>query len=269
MKTLIIIPARYGSTRLPGKPLAKIAGKTLLQRVVEIAKTATKENKEIYIAVATDDNRIIDHANNINANAVMTSKDCPTGTDRALEATNKIDFNADFIINLQGDAPLTPPDFITKMIEDFKKNPCDIITPVVNLTWEELDNLREQKEKTPFSGTTVTFDKNTGKAFWFSKNIIPSIRKENDLRKTSKYSPVWRHIGLYGYSRNMLEKFVTLKKGNFETLEGLEQLRALEYGYNIRCVPVDYNGKANASGVDSPEDIDRVEALIKKHGELI
>lgn len=274
MKTLIIIPARYGSTRLPGKPLAKIAGKTLLERVVEIARAAKSDNPLIHITVATDDKRIGAHADELNVDWVMTSEACPTGTDRALEAAEQIDFDAEFIINLQGDAPLTPPDFVSSMIAAFQKakdgdQPSDVVTPAVQLTWDELDRLREQKEETPFSGTTATFNQTTGQAYWFSKQIIPAIRKEDSLRDASPLSPIWRHVGLYGYSRKMLETFVTLPKGEFEELEGLEQLRTLEHGYRIQCVPVDYQGRANASGVDSPQDIERVEALIAKHGELL
>ncbi len=274
MKTLIIIPARYGSTRLPGKPLAKISGQTLLSRVVDIARYAAKDNDSIHIAVATDDERIGAHADELGVEWVMTSDVCPTGTDRVLEAAQQIDFDAEFIINLQGDAPLTPPDFITSMINAFNEGktndtPCDIVTPVVQLSWDALDKLRAQKLETPFSGTTVTFNPVSGQAHWFSKNIIPAIRKEDALRGASRLSPVWRHIGLYGYSRKMLETFVMLPKGQFEELEGLEQLRALEHGHHIQCVHVDYKDRANASGVDSPEDIGRVENLIKKHGELL
>lgn len=274
MKTLIIIPARYGSTRLPGKPLATIVGKTLLERVVDIAKDTAQGNPSIQIAVATDDKRIGAHADEIGVDWVMTSESCPTGTDRALEAAEQIDFDAKFIINLQGDAPLTPPDFITSMITAFQTakesdTPCDVVTPVVQLTWEELDRLRTQKSQTPFSGTTAIFNKETGNAHWFSKNILPAIRKEKELREESDLSPVWRHVGLYGYSKEMLQTFVTLPKGSFEELEGLEQLRTIEHGYTIQCVPVDYKGRANTSGVDSSEDITRVEALIAKHGELI
>ncbi|HAX92108.1 MAG TPA: 3-deoxy-manno-octulosonate cytidylyltransferase [Rhodospirillaceae bacterium] len=269
MNTLIVIPARYGSTRLPGKPLAMIAGQTLLQRVVRLAQAAAGNDPTIRYTVATDDERIASHAREIGAPCVMTSPDCPTGTDRAREAMEKTDFSADFIINLQGDAPLTPPDFLTAMIGSFQKEPCDLVTPVTQLTWDQLDKLREDKKTTPFSGTTVTFDECAGFAHWFSKNIIPAVRKEDALRVQSPLSPVWRHIGLYGYSRAMLERFATLPEGQFEKLEGLEQLRVIENGYKIRCVPVDYKGRASMSGIDSPEDIARAESLIAHYGELL
>lgn len=269
MRTAIVIPARYGSTRLPGKPLAMIAGQTLLQRVVRIAQEATKNEPEIELVVATDDERIGKHADEIGVTWVMTPVSCPTGTDRAAEAVKQLAAAPDLVLNLQGDAPLTPPDFLTAMIAAFRAAPCDMVTPVTQMNWEQLDKLRENKKTTPFSGTTAVFDEKTGRAHWFSKNIIPALRKEKDLREKGPLSPIWRHIGLYGYSRAMLERFIALPEGRFEKLEGLEQLRLLENGHTITCVPVDYKGRASMSGVDSPEDVARCEALIAQHGELV
>lgn len=270
MKTALIIPARYGSTRLPGKPLAMIAGQSMLQRVVSIARAAAKGDPDIYVCVATDDERIARHAAELGVPSVMTPVHCKTGTDRAEAALQAIGSDFDFILNLQGDAPLTPPDFIAALIDSFKTSPCDVVTPVVRLSWEALDKLRASKEKTPFSGTTAVFDEATGRAFWFSKNILPAVRKEDKLRGSGEaLSPVWRHVGLYGYKRSMLRRFIELPEGRFEALEGLEQLRVIENGFEIRCVPVDYKGRANMSGVDSPEDILRAEALIAQHGELV
>ena len=269
IKTTIVIPARYASTRLPGKPLADIAGQTMLGRVVDIAKAAAKELDNVSVLVATDDDRISKHCEEIGVDFVVTSPDCPSGTDRVSEAVKQLKEKPDFILNMQGDAPLTPPDFITAMIKSFIDSPCDAVTPVTNITWEQLDNLRENKKTTPFSGTCAAFDEKTGKAFWFSKNIIPALRKEDAMRKESDLSPIFRHIGLYGYSLKMLETYGTLEQTRFEKLEGLEQLRLIENGYNLRCVPVDYKGRASMSGVDSPEDVTRAEDLIKKHGELI
>lgn len=270
MKTAIIIPARYASTRLPGKPLVMIHGKTLLQRVVEIAQAAAeKDMKNISVYVATDDDRIVEHCRKLNVEVVMTDPKLLTGTDRVAEAVKQLKDKPDFILNMQGDAPLTPPDFLRAMIDSFIKNPCDVITPVAQLNWEELEQLREDKKTTPYSGTTVVFDENTALAFWFSKNIIPVIRNEKEYRKNSDKSPVYRQIGLYGYSHAMLQKYVTLPESKFEKLEGLEQLRLLENHYKIRCVTVDYKNRANMSGVDSAEDVLRAEVLIKLHGELL
>lgn len=269
MKTAIIIPARYGSTRLPGKPLAMIAGQTLLQRVVRLAQAAAQGDASITAIVATDDARIATHAAEIGVRCVMTPEACATGTDRVAAAVEALDFEPDLILNLQGDAPMTPPAHIAALIESFRDAPCDAITPVIRLSWAELDKLRENKKTTPFSGTTAVFEENTGRALWFSKNIIPAIRKETALREKSPLSPVYRHIGLYGYSRNMLEQFITLPEGKFEALEGLEQLRIIENGYTMRCVPVQLLGRPSVSGIDSPEDIARAEAIIAEYGEII
>ena len=269
MKTAIIIPARYGSTRLPAKPLAMIAGKTMLQRVVEIARLAqSKDPKNITLYVATDDSRITDHCDQLCVPWLMTPGSCLTGTDRALAAMQLLPSRPDFVLIFQGDAPLTPPDFLEAMIEGFRAEPdtIDMITPVTQMTWEQLDKLRESKKTTPFSGTTAVLLPNLD-AVWFSKNIIPAMRKEDKLREASPLlSPVYRHIGLYGYSPKMLETYVTLLEGHYEAMEGLEQLRVLEHGYKIRAAIVGYAGRPSMSGVDSPEDITRAEELIKKHG---
>ena len=234
MKTAIIIPARYASTRLPGKPLIMISGQTLLERVVRLSQNAAKGLNNVSVVVATDDDRITQHCKEIGVAALMTPPELPSGTDRVAEAVRQMNDKPDFILNMQGDAPLTPPDFLRAMIEAFITSPCDAVTPVTQLTWQQLDKLRQNKLTTPFSGTTAAFDEKTGHAFWFSKNIIPAIRKEDDLRIKSKKSPIFRHIGLYGYSLNMLEKYIDLPEGKFEKLEGLVQLRLLENGYTIR-----------------------------------
>lgn len=262
MKTLIVIPARFGSTRLPGKPLIQIAGRTLIQRMIAIAKEAAQNDPNVGIVVATDDERVLVHAKECGADAVLTPASCPTGTDRVREAVRLSGTDADFILNLQGDTPFTPPDFLSAMIDSFKNDPCDVVTPATQLSWDQLDELRASKEATPFSGTTVVFNEESGLAYWFSKNIIPAIRKENAWRTAAPLSPVWRHIGLYGYSRDMLENFASLPESRFEVLEGLEQLRVLENGYDIRCVPVDYRGRPAMTGIDSPEDVVRAEALL-------
>ena len=269
MRAILIIPARYGSTRLPGKPLTRIAGRTMLSRVCGIARAAARDNGDIDIVVATDDARIGAHCEDIGAPWVMTPASCPSGTDRALVALRELPRAYDVVINLQGDAPLTPPDFITAMLQAFEADPAiGVVTPAVRLSWPELDRLRDQKRETPFSGTCAIVDPH-GNARWFSKQIIPAMRNEEALRRRGGSSPVLRHVGLYGYSRKMLETYVTLSAGYYEQLEGLEQLRVLEHGYGIRVVQVDYQGRAAMSGVDSPEDVARAEALIARHGELL
>ena len=269
MRAIVIIPARYGSTRLPGKPLTLIAGQTMLARVCDVARAAARDNGDIDMLVATDDDRIGAHCEEIGVPWVMTPASSPSGTDRALAALRQRSWAYDVVINLQGDAPLTPPDFITAMLLAFEADPAiEVVTPAVRLSWSELDQLRAQKVGTPFSGTCVVVDPN-GNARWFSKQIIPAMRNEDALRRQDGLSPVLRHVGLYGYTRKMLETYVTLPAGHYEQLEGLEQLRLLEHGYGIRVVEVDYRGRAAMSGVDSPTDVARAEALIARHGELL
>lgn len=259
MKTAIIIPARYGSTRFPGKPLTLIGGQTMLTRVVNIAKQVAEQHPDITIAVATEDERILKHAEkDIGIKCMMTSDDCATGSDRVLEAAKKLgDF--DFVLGLQGDAPFTPIDAPLKMIEAFQSNKdIHVVTPVVNLRWQELDSLREQKKVTPFSGTTAILNE-SGQALWFSKNILPAIRKEN---RDEEYSPVHQHIGLYGYRVDVLEKFVSLPQGHYEKLEGLEQLRLLENNIPVQTVTISVDAGLAQAGIDSPEDVDRAEKIL-------
>jgi 3-deoxy-manno-octulosonate cytidylyltransferase (CMP-KDO synthetase) len=265
MKTLIIIPARYGSTRLPGKPLALISGKTLLSRVVDVAKETARRQPNVQVIVATDDPRIEAHCRELQVQSVMTDPECATGTDRVLAAAKKLSERPDFVLNLQGDAPFTPPDFLEALIEHTKKVPhLEMVTPVCRLSWEELDKLRENKKKTPFSGTTAIVD-NEGRALWFSKGVLPQIRDEEKWRKKGPQSPVFGHIGLYGYTIPFLEQYVKWPMGHYEALEGLEQLRVLENGGSIHAVIVDYKGRPRMSGVDSPEDVVRAEKVIAEH----
>jgi 3-deoxy-manno-octulosonate cytidylyltransferase (CMP-KDO synthetase) len=263
-KNLIIIPARYGSTRLPAKPLAMIAGQTMLARMVAIARTAMMHLPDTELLVATDHAAIMQHCEEVGAPAILTPADCPSGTDRCAAALQAAHSNAEFIINLQGDTPLTPPDFIVRMCEAYHAAPADVVTLVTQLNWDALDDLRTQKQSTPFSGTTVTMHPHTHDALWFSKQILPAIRNEATLRAQQPLSPVWRHIGMYGYSREMLLRYPTLSEGHYEQLEGLEQLRLLEHGYQIRCVAVEYGDHPAMNGIDSPEDILRAEALLSK-----
>jgi len=271
MKTLIGIPARYGSTRFPGKPLAKIAGKEMLLRVWENALKAASKFDSCAPVVATDDERIINFCHDHGMTAVMTSENCLTGTDRIVELAHSLPEKPEFVVNLQGDNPLCPTWFIEAVIgEYYKDNFVETVTPVVNLSWAELDNLREHKKTTPFSGTTAVFDKD-GNAFYFSKNIIPAIRKEDKIRAAQETSPVYRQVGLYGYRMDVLDRISKLPEGIYEKLEGLEQLRWIENGIKVRCVKVDYRNfqkMASLSGVDSPEDVARVEAVLAECGEF-
>lgn len=263
MKTAIIIPARYGSTRFPGKPLAQIGDKSMVQIVYDNALSAI-EGFEGIVCVATDDERIKEHCDENNMQVVMTDSGCATGTDRVANALDSLSGDFDFVVNLQGDAPFCYPDFIRAILDDFQNNPeSEIVTPVVKLTWDELDGLRESKKITPFSGTSAVLNKDN-QCLWFSKNILPAIRKEESLREQSEASPVYRHIGLYGYTSQALKRFVSLPVSTYEEIEGLEQLRALENNMRIRGVIVNYNGRPSMSGIDSPQDLELAQALFSQ-----
>jgi len=256
MKIAIAIPARFGSTRFPGKPLSEIGGRSMLSRVVDLARSI--ENVDVF--VATEDQRIADHTAEIGVECVMTSDDCRTGSDRVLEALQQRGTMPDYVLNLQGDAPFTPPNVVRAVIAAFKDN-AEIVTPVHQLSWEDLDRLREAKKTNPFSGTTAILDEKNN-AVWFSKNILPAMRKEDELRQDSAISPVYQHIGLYGFRTDALERFCALPEGHYEALEGLEQLRMLENGMKVTAVPVEIDSGAIQSGIDTPEDLARAEALL-------
>jgi 3-deoxy-manno-octulosonate cytidylyltransferase (CMP-KDO synthetase) len=262
MKTAIIIPARYGSTRFPGKPLALIGGRSMLSRVVDVARSAAENFENISIYVTTDDERIAAHAAEIGVECLMTPPECPSGSDRCLAAAKQLPQMPDFILNLQGDAPFTLPEAITALLEKFQTAPSTaVVTPVHALRWDALDHLRESKKTTPFSGTCAILD-NNNRAIWFSKNILPAIRKESQMRGESAFSPVYQHIGLYGFSSAALEKFCALPQSHYEQLEGLEQLRLIENGIPIACVPIEIKDGAMPYGIDTPEDLVRAETLL-------
>lgn len=263
MRVAIAIPARYGSTRFPGKPLAEIGGQSMLSRVVALTREAAGDNPNISIFVTTEDARIAAHAQELGVVCILTPEDCATGSDRVLAALRQLDDWPDFVLNLQCDAPFTPPSALRAIIKAFEKNPAaEVITPVHALSWSDLDRLREAKKITPFSGTTAIVDQD-GRALWFSKNIIPALRKEEDLRAAGDVSPVYQHIGLYGFRTDILERFCALPQSVYEKLEGLEQLRMLENGIQVSTVKVEFDAGRIQSGIDTPEDLTRAEASLK------
>ena len=268
MRTLIVVPARYGSTRFLGKPLAEISGISMLRRTARIAEIASLEIENCRYVVATDDTRIQAHCQAHGIANVMTSDGLKTGSDRALAAAKALEQSDtqlfDYIVNLQGDAPFTPVSHVVSLAKAMD-NGADVATPYVQLSWEELEALRTHKSDTPFSGTTVIVGVD-GKAIWFSKNIIPAIRNEDRLKQELSISPVNRHIGLYAYKREALERFTQYDESPYEKLEGLEQLRILENGMTMQCVRVD-PPKIATSGIDSPSDVALAEILIEKHGD--
>ena len=253
--TVIIIPARYGSTRLPGKPLIDIAGKTMVERVWRLAKQVSGVSA---VLVATDDDRIAEEVASFGGEAVMTPQACKNGTERALAAVEACGLSPDVVINLQGDAPLTPPWVIQAMVDEMASgNTADICTPATRLTGEKLDYFLREKEITPQTGTSVVMDKDQN-ALYFSKSILPFSRH--------KRQEVFRHVGLYAYRLDVLKALCALPESPLERAEKLEQLRALENGYAIKVTIVDYRGRSHAS-VDALEDVARVEAILAREGE--
>ena len=261
MDIAIVIPARYGSTRLPGKPMAPILGRSLLSRVWAIAHRVQRVS---VVLVATDDDRVADHARSFGATAVMTDPDCTNGTERAWDAVRNLPHPPAAVINLQGDAVLTPPWVVQGLVDAFHADPhLSMVTAAVQLTWDAYDDFVQHKKTSPSSGTTVVMDTH-GQALYFSKNIIPNLRKPD----RAQACPVHRHIGIYGYSVPALSRLVALPPSPLEQVEQLEQLRALENRIPIQVVKVDYQGRSHGS-VDTPEDIAVVEAIIAKEGELV
>jgi 3-deoxy-manno-octulosonate cytidylyltransferase (CMP-KDO synthetase) len=270
-KILIVIPARYASTRLLAKPLQKIAGKELIKRVAEIAYYVCKKNNNCNYVVATDHELIENFCKDNNINAIITSELCKNGTERCWDAVKKQTEKPQLIINLQGDNPLCPPWILQNIIDEWKRdNSAAVYTPCVLLSWIEYEKMMDAKKITPYSGTTVLVD-NKNYALAFSKSIIPTLRKIEEAKKINPdKSPVRRHIGLYAYSHKALEQYFLMEESVYEKdfAEGLEQYRFLHNGFKIKMVEVDYKGRETTSGVDSPEDVKRVEEIIAQYGEF-
>ncbi|MDE1900073.1 MAG: 3-deoxy-manno-octulosonate cytidylyltransferase [Alphaproteobacteria bacterium] len=254
----IVIPARYASTRFPGKPLHNIAGRSMLERVWRIARAVRGCSR---VVIATDDARIAAHAASFGAESVMTPAACANGTERVQAAVRAAGIAEDIVLNLQGDALLTPPWVLEAMLDAMRAAPdADIVTPAVRLDGAALDAFRAHKAVSPASGCTVVFDTQHN-ALYFSKSVIPFLRNPDA-------AAIYRHIGLYGYRRRGLDRYVTLTPTPLETAEGLEQLRALEHGMKIRIAIVDYRGRTHGS-VDAPEDVPIIESIIAREGELV
>ena len=237
MKRVIVIPARFGSTRLPGKPLREIAGKPLIQWVYERARESNLADE---VMVATDDGRIHDACGAFGAPVVMTSPDCRSGTDRVYEAVKGR--AADIVVNVQGDEPLIRGEMIDLLFSAIEQDSLDMATLCAYLS--------DRHEYTDPHTVKVVMDKK-GFALYFSRAAIPFMQRTTAI-------PLYKHIGIYGYSRNCLETFVAMPKGGLEEAESLEQLRAMEAGVRIRTVLVDYEG----FGVDTESDLERMAAIL-------
>jgi 3-deoxy-manno-octulosonate cytidylyltransferase (CMP-KDO synthetase) len=261
MKTVIVIPARYASSRFPGKPLALLrdgsgVAKPLVQRSWEAAM-AVPGVAEVH--VATDDDRIRDVALGFGANVVMTSSACENGTMRCADALAK-GITADLVINLQGDAPLTPPWFVEAIIAHMKATPqAAVATPVVRCDRETFAHFIADRQAGRVGGTTATFAADGG-ALYFSKEVIPYI---DPAKRDSAWHHVFHHVGLYGYRPAALTRYAGFPAGPLETLEGLEQLRFLENGIPIACVEVEARG-AVFWELNNPEDVGRIERILAR-----
>ena len=242
-----IIPARYASTRFPGKPLAVLGGKTVIQRVYE---QVSKVLNEVY--VATDDERIFSCVESFGGKAVMTRKDHQSGTDRIQEAVEKTGTQADVIINVQGDEPFIQPSQIQTLMQLFD----DLSTQIGTLgkPFESMEAVEN-----PNSPKIVT--DNRGFALYFSRSIIPYIRGKERIEWFGEY-PFLKHLGVYAYRREVLAEVTKLPQSPLEKAESLEQLRWLQNGYRIRVGLTD----VETVGIDTPEDLQRAEVLLNQIG---
>ncbi len=239
MKTAAIIPARLGSTRFPEKPLAMLGGKCLINCVWEaVVKTALFDE----VIVATDDQRILDVVLAAGGKAQMTRSDHPSGSDRVAEVASGLD--ADIIVNVQGDEPFISAEVLKPLLDSFrdpKVQMASLMTPILD----------GGMLKDP--GVVKVVTDASGKALYFSRSLIPHDRDGN-----AGYNYM-RHIGVYAWRKETLLRFVSLSVGKLESVEKLEQLRALENGIDIQMVETDYQG----IGIDTPEDLERAQRMIK------
>lgn len=262
MKTAIVIPARYASQRYPGKPLAMLRGADGVARsLIERSWQAAKAVPGVDVYVATDDDRIADAAGAFGAQVVMTSDTCRNGTERCAEALATGAIAADLIVNLQGDAPLTPPWFVTALVAAMADPAIKVATPVVRCEPETYAHFLNDRKAGRVGGTTAVMAAN-GDALYFSKEVLPYIAPGT----IPDPIPVFHHVGVYAYRAEALNAYMGWAPGVLEGLEGLEQLRFMENGMPVRCVPVDPKGRVFWE-VNNPEDIPRVEDAMRRQAD--
>jgi 3-deoxy-manno-octulosonate cytidylyltransferase (CMP-KDO synthetase) len=252
-RVLLLVPARFQSSRFPGKPLALIANKSMISRVMENMSELVSDEIDFVSYAVTDDPRIEKHLKDLNLNVVRVDDDVNSGTLRielAYERFFKSDA-FDLIINVQGDEPLLLKNEIVKLSHFHLSHPFDIATMAKKQTGFDQNFNDPNKVK-------IVFDEVQGKAFYFSRSSIPFKR---DLSESSKnLNDYWfYHIGVYSFTPNALTKFATFKESRLEALEKLEQLRALENGLNIGAMVTN----CELIGVDTPEDIEKVEKILR------
>jgi 3-deoxy-manno-octulosonate cytidylyltransferase (CMP-KDO synthetase) len=239
MKKVIVIPARYASTRLPAKPLIEINGKPIIQWVYEKASGSRLKDR---IIIATDDERILKVALAFGAEAVMTSPACKSGTDRVYEAMEGQE--GDIVINLQGDEPFIRADMVDTLFSAIERDNLNMATLC--------SPLKDDNELADPNTVKVVIDKDSF-ALYFSRSPIPFVRGQ-------RRAPLYKHIGIYGFERSFLEQFVFLEKSRLEDTESLEQLRVLENGYKIKVLTTQYNG----FGIDTEADLERARIALSK-----
>jgi 3-deoxy-manno-octulosonate cytidylyltransferase (CMP-KDO synthetase) len=262
MTVLLAIPARFASTRYPGKPLATLTGpdgtKTLIQRSWEAAMTVKGVDR---VVVATDDDRIRTHAESLGAEVVMTSTMCQNGTERCAEVLEQLP-GYDIVVNLQGDAPLTPAWFVQDLITAMRGDPdADIATPVLRCDGLALNGFLADRRAGRVGGTTAVFGAG-GHGLYFSKEVIPFTTK---TYKPDEPTPVFHHVGVYAYRPNALAKYPLWPVGPLEALEGLEQLRFLENGHKVLCVEVQAKGRRFWE-LNNPSDVSLIEQMLLEMG---
>ena len=262
MSVLIAIPARYDSTRYPGKPLVILTGpdgpKTLIRRSWEAAMAVRGVDR---VVVATDDVRICDLAEGFGAEVIMTSPAAQNGTERCAEVASKL-AGYDIVINLQGDAPLTPPWFVEDLIEGLASDPgADIATPVLRCDGRALNGFLADRRAGRVGGTTAVFGAGM-RGLYFSKEVVPFTTKTyGDTDQT----PVFHHVGVYAYRPAALAAYPHWQIGPLELVEGLEQLRFLENGRAVLCVEVDAKGRQFWE-LNNPSDVPVIEAMLAEMG---
>ncbi|MFN8700153.1 MAG: 3-deoxy-manno-octulosonate cytidylyltransferase [Flavobacteriales bacterium] len=241
MKVIGVIPARYGSTRFPGKPLADIGGTSMIMRVVSQANKCRLFSQ---VVVATDDARIYDHVTGFGAQAVMTSMGHPSGTDRCLEAVELTDPSAELVVNIQGDEPFVDPTQLETLIMAMHEQGSEIGTLAIRISSAEV--------LSDFNKVKVVMDAH-GRALYFSRFPIP-FRKEVPQKQWLIHGDYFKHLGLYAYRTAILRRICELPPSSLERSESLEQLRWLQAGYSIQVALTDIETPA----VDTPEDLEKI-----------
>jgi len=262
MPVLVVIPARYASTRYPGKPLVELRGATgearsLIRRSWEAAAQVPGVDR---VVVATDDDRIATAARAFGAEVAMTPESCRNGTERCAAVIETLGAAWDVVVNLQGDAPLTPPWFISALIDAMRAEPArQMATPVLRCDAAALAGFIEDRRHGRVGATTAVFDR-AGRALYFSKEVIPYTGRPLGPDETI---PVFHHVGVYAYTPAALAAYATWPVGPLETWEGLEQLRFMENGTPVHCVEVEARGRAFWE-LNNPSDVPRIEAILRE-----